>query len=334
MKNNESPEHQSVFRTEAWVQAWIDTWGRDPRIQLIDLGGRKHPLEQVYLIKHRLKKVLPINTLCLAGVGFGAMSTPRAEYNDLSSLIAMAGGIEPLQRELRKLKWQQFIITDLDTTTAACEEFEQLAVAGGWQIHSDKLELAYSIRDINFPTYIAGLGSNTRLAYFNRRTRLAQYGEITFREYPPNQAIAFLEKLNSFHVQRWGKPCYSSESQQFMQNFIERLCASGGNAIMQSLAVNNEIVSVLFDVCWKHTRYNLQSGYAEHRFPKISLGALHFGYAIQAALENELDYDFMAGAGKRTNYKEKIANKQTPIKTLSIEQKMLSSLRRMIATIA
>lgn len=329
MKNTESPGCQSVFRTEAWVQAWIDTWGKDPRIQLIDLGGREHPLEQVYLIKHRLKKLLPVNTLCLAGVGFGAMSTPRAEYNDLGSLITMAGGIEPLQQELRKLKWQQFIITDIDTTTTACEEVEQLAVAGGWRTHIEKNEFAYAICDIDFQKYLASLGSNTRLTYFNRRSRLALHGEISFREYQPNQAGEFFKQLNTFHLQRWGKPCYSPESQSFMQNFIERLTSIGGKAIMQAIVVNGEIISVLFDICWKQTRYNFQSGYAESRFPKISLGAIHFGYAIQASLEDGLSYDFMAGRGKQANYKESIANRKITIKTFLIERNMLKSLRRL-----
>src|SRR5690606_40795126 len=72
-------------------------------------------------------------------------------------------------------------------------------------------------------------------------------------------------------------------------------------AIMQAIVVNDEIVSVLFDICWNQTRYNFQSGYAESRFPKISLGAVHFGYAIQAALEEGLNYDFMARSEEHTS---------------------------------
>src|SRR5690606_25191716 len=128
----------SVFRTEAWVQAWIDTWGKDPLINLIDLGGRNHPLECVYLIKHRLKKVIPINTLCLAGAGFGAMSTPRAEYNNLDSLIAMAGNTQYLQRELDKLRWLQFVVTDIDATSATPSQIEQLSEGKNWQVHIEK----------------------------------------------------------------------------------------------------------------------------------------------------------------------------------------------------
>jgi hypothetical protein len=308
----------SVFRTEAWVQAWIDTWGQHPAIRLIDLGGSHHPLEHVYLIKHRLKKILPINTLCLAGVGFGAMSTPRAEYNDISSLLEMAGSVNELQKLLRPLGWQQFVITDIDTTTSAISEIEQLVDGTRWRIHTERSELAYSIRQTNFEDYLKNLGANTRLTYFNRRERLAQHGEIAFEDYAVQDAPIFFKYLNQFHLKRWGTPCYSPDSQAFMQNFIARLTAIGGKAGMQAMTVNGETVSVLFDVIWGQTRYNFQSGYAENKFPKIALGSLHFGYAIQSALTQSKDYDFMAGVGKCSNYKDKIATSKTPITSLAI----------------
>jgi hypothetical protein len=327
MNNAASSASASVFRTEAWVQAWIDTWGKDPRIYLIDLGGRNNPLEQVYLIKHRLKKILPVSTLCLAGVGYGAMSTPRAEYNDLDALIKMAGGIDPLRQELSRLKWQQFVITDIDTSTPTVQQIEQLATNSRWAIHTEKPEPAYAIRQTNFDDYLKGLGSNTRLAYFNRRERLAQQGEIAFIEYALQESADFFAQLNQFHLKRWGSPCYSVQSQAFMKNFAERLAAAGGKVIMQGLAVNGELVSVLFDVIWGNTRYNLQSGYAENRFNKIALGSLHFGYAIQAALEQGQDYDFMAGRGKSKNYKKSISNFQSEIRTVLVERGLFPALR-------
>jgi hypothetical protein len=317
----------SVFRTEAWVQAWIDTWGQHPAIRLIDLGGSHRPLEHVYLIKHRLKKILPINTLCLAGVGFGAMSTPRAEYNDISALLEMAGSVNELQKLLRPLGWQQFVITDIDTTTPAMVEIEQLVDGTGWRIYTEKAELAYSIRHTSFDDYLKGLGTNTRLTYFNRRERLAQHGEIAFEDYAIQDAPIFFKYLNQFHLKRWGTPCYSPDSQAFMQNFAERLTAAGGKVVMQAMTVNDETVSVLFDVIWQQTRYNFQSGYAENRFPKIALGSLHFGYAIQVALEQKQNYDFLAGTGKHNNYKERIANNVVALQSKVIEIRMLNRLR-------
>ena len=86
----------SVFRSRAWVQAWVDTWGKHPQIRLIDLGGRGDPLEQVYITSARLKKILPVSCLCLAGAGWGPVSTPRAEYNNVDSLLALAGSASAL----------------------------------------------------------------------------------------------------------------------------------------------------------------------------------------------------------------------------------------------
>lgn len=327
MKNTESPGQQSVFRTEAWVQAWIDTWGKDPRIQLIDLGGRKHPLEQVYITKHRLKKILPVNTLCLAGTGFGAISTPRAEYNDINALVVMAGGKSELIKLLSPLNWQQFVIPDIDTTSSFAQEIEELIKEANWSIHIESTELAYSIDSASFDDYLKSLGKNTRLAYFNRRERLGKHGSIAFKNYDLQDIQEFFEHLNRFHINRWDAPCYSPASQAFIQNFVERLTAVGGNVVMQGLTVNGEMISVLFDVVWRKKRYNFQAGYAENRFPKISLGSLHLGYAVQSALDQQKVYDFMAGNGKHRNYKIDVANRRLPISTWHISRRSLALLR-------
>ncbi len=317
----------SPFRTQAWVQAWIDTWGKDPRITLIDLGGRGHPLEQVYLTRTRLKKILPLKILCLPGNGVGPLSTPRAEYNNLNSLVSMAGGIKELATELRKLGWQQMRITDVESS-AAIYDIQALAARLASPVHIESIDTSYSVQPVPFQTWLDQLGSNTRLAYYNRRQRLAQIGEISFVDYAWHEAPQFFKQLNEFHINRWGGPCYSPESQRFLHNFCERLTAEGGQAIMQAMRVNGEIVSVMFDFVWQAKRYNLQSGYYENHFPKIALGALHFGYAIEAALEQGQAYDFMAGMGKNANYKERIANHQTSMTSFSLETKPLSWLRR------
>jgi hypothetical protein len=316
----------SPFRTQAWVQAWIDTWGKDPRISLIDLGGRGHPLEQVYLTHTRIKKILPIKLLCLPGNGCGPLSTPRAEYNNLDSLIQMAGSVADLSRELRKLGWQQMRITDVESASAL-QEIQELASSMNRAIHTESVDISYSVKPVEFQTWLNHLGSNTRLAYYNRRQRLEQQGEITFVDYAWHEAPIFFKLLNEFHVARWGSPCYSPESQRFLQNFCERLTVEGGKAVMQAMRVNGETVSVLFDFIWQSRRYNLQSGYYENRYPKIALGALHFGYAIEAALQQGQAYDFMAGKGKNANYKERIANHQTTMTSLHLEIKPMSWLR-------
>lgn len=305
---------RDFFRSYPWVDAWVETWGQDKRISLIDLGGAKNPLHMVYTTKHALKKIIPLKTLVLAGNGFGRLSTPRAEYNNLDSLIAAAGSLDALAKHLSGISYNQFALTDINSNSNTTDEISELCRLGNYYPRRLKAELAYSIRANNLPGYLAGLGSNTRSTYFNRRNRLAQQGAIEFTEYNYSDAHRFFTLLNAFHVPRWGTPCYSAESLRFLSALVERVHFGGGVSVLQAMSVNGEIVSVLFDIEWNGVRYNLQSGYKESRFPKIALGSIHFGYAIESAINKGLIYDFMAGVGKSSNYKQHIAN-QTELLT-------------------
>jgi hypothetical protein len=317
----------SVFRTEAWVQAWIDTWGKDSRIQLIDLGGRANPLEYVYITQHWLKKIIPVKTLCLAGTGCASVSTPRAEYNDFSALINLAGSVKEFYSAINGLAWQQFYLPDILLHSEAEQNIHGLVQQSALMLHKQNTEPAYAVQAQSFDDYLAQLGSNTRLAYFNRRKNLAQQGEVHFQSYDIETADQAFALLNHFHCQRWGRPCYSLDSQQFMKFFCERLVAQGGNFMLQSMHVNGEAVSIIFDVTWQSTRYNFQSGYEENKYPKIALGALHMGYGIEQAIANQQVYDFMAGTGKNSDYKKRIATRTQFIASHAIERSYLKALR-------
>lgn len=319
-----------LFRSFPWVDAWVETWGADRRITLIDLGGSKNPLEMVYTIRHCLKKIIPTSTLVVAGNGFAGLSTPRAEYNNLESLIAAAGGIDVLGKELYKIKWGQFILSDIKAFSPADTDIHQLIDVTNAYLSLQKSEIAYSVVCSDFKQYLQLLGANTRTAYFNRRSRLAEHGEIELINYSVATAETFFKILNAFHIPRWGRPCYSQESIKFLCGFNERLHASGGGApILQVMFINGEAVSCIYDIEWNGVRYNLQSGYLENRFPKIALGSIHFGFAIQNAIEKGLTYDFMAGVGKNSNYKQKVANHTEALNTYILPRGMIKTLYKL-----
>lgn len=301
---------RTFFRSFPWVDAWVDTWGRDKRIKLIDLGGNHNPLEMVYTISHQLKKIVPVTGLVLAGNGYASLSTPRAEYSSIDSLISMAGGVKELGNELKKLHWTQFSLPDVSHDFGSIEEINQLSDSNNWYSCIEKTELAYSVSSTCINDYMASLGSSTRSVYFNRRHRLAKMGEIELINFSYDKACEFFEILNQFHISRWGRPCYSADSIKFMCGLIERVYFGGGTPILQMMRVEGEVVSVIYDIEWDGVRYNLQSGYKENRFPKIALGSIHFGYAIEEAIKTGHVYDFMAGVGKHSNYKERIANQK------------------------
>ncbi len=305
---------ESVFRTESWVQAWIDTWGNDRRIRLIDLGGRGNPLEYIYQERGLIKKSVPTKCLNLAGVGGFQISSPRSEYNDLNALLGLFGGARELFRELAKLNWQQFYLRDCLANVIS----QWCSSSNYHNAHcvQERHELAYHVDANSFPDYLMSLGTSTRLKYFNRRNRLANFGEIERIGRPSAEAGNFFKELNNFHLMRWGRPCYSEQSQQFMSDFFCRLESQGGKVILDGLYVDGELVSVLLDVVWQGRRYNLQSGYLQQKYSRISLGSIHLGYGIEEAIKNSQIYDFMAGTGKNENYKLSISNASVNLQNL------------------
>lgn len=316
----------SVFRTNAWVQAWLDTWGKHPSIEIIDLGGRNQPLEMLYRTKSLLKGILPINTLCIAGNGFGSLSTPRSEYNSWQSIDTFPD-LGVLANELKRLNWHQFHLPDISTSSNFYRSIMELATKAGWSRHIVKTESSYMIQAKNADQYKKQLSKSTRLKYFNRRVKLGSYGTVERFQIPVENADFFFEALNSFHVSRWGRPCYSNESIRFMVNFLQRLEDEGGSAHLDTLYVAGELASVLFDVQWEGMRYNFQSGYHQSKFPKISIGAIHLGYAIEDAILEGITYDCLAGTGKNSDYKRLIATHTAELQTLFLNRKLVRALR-------
>ncbi|PUA27573.1 MAG: hypothetical protein B0W54_13490 [Cellvibrio sp. 79] len=278
----------------------------------------------MYLIRHPLKGVLPIRSLVIAGYGHANFNPPRGEYNNLNSFLQLFGGMDALVKEISRFSWSQWVLTDF----CAEHDFEQaLAVLSGVQgftVVVSKSEAAYRIGATNFESYKKQLSSSIRAKYFNRRTKLVEQGKLELNELTSSADCFGI--LNQFHQLRWGRPCYSPQSMDFFSLFVDRIRSEGGTPVMQLMQVDGEIVSVLFDIVWQGVRYNLQSGYAEGRYGQLALGSLHLGFAIQHALENGQGYDLLAGMGKHSNYKEKIATESTSLKTYCLAQGWLKGL--------
>ncbi|WP_081666130.1 GNAT family N-acetyltransferase [Marinimicrobium sp. LS-A18] len=317
----------SVFRTRSWVQAWIDTWGKHPGVELIDLGGRRDPLEILYRTTIKLKRWLPAKTLCLAGTGAGAIHTPRSEYNHMNELMQQCGGEEGLRNALTTLSWSQFILPDILIEAPCYEKIRSLSKATRWPLYIERDEPAYCIESPSFKAYCDGLSGSTRRRYFHQRQRLESQSGFLAERWPQDRIEPFIHALNQLHISRWGKPCYSPDSIRFLLQFTASLEDEGGTIVLDVLKLEGVIVSVLFDIIWKGTRYNLQSGYVTSGTTGLSLGALHLGYGIEEAVKSGQRYDCLAGQGKHTDYKRHIANKKHRLQTVILQKPSIATLR-------
>jgi hypothetical protein len=156
----------------------------------------------------------------------------------------------------------------------------------------------------DFLEYKKLLGKNTRLKLFNRR-KLLSLPEV---EHCKNEKdlISFFHYLNRFHVSRWGRECYSIHSLDF-HNKIANYYLRKNELSATLLKVDSKVVAVSYDICREKVRYNIQLGFEEFINNKISFGTLMLGYSVEEAFNNQLisQYDFLAGGGKNTFYKER-----------------------------
>jgi hypothetical protein len=317
------PAHvSSPFRTQAWTDAWLDTYGSLKGVEIFDLGGTGNSLEMVYTAPRKLKGILPIRELSLVGCSSHAIHSPRSEYNELHP---EAYPWDKFVETIDAIDWQSCFFGDF--TNPAPFPLEENLYGAGVYIDIQQ-ESTFRVSILDFHSYLARLGKSTRNRYFQKRSRLYKCFATEWIEYSSREFVEFCHLLNQFHQTRWGRPCYSPLTQRMLKQFIEALEVKGGRAILSVMLLDGKPSSVLFDLIWKGVRYNLQSGYRENISSQLKLGSIHLGFAVEEAINLGISYDFLAGTGRTDNYKAKIATETSVLTSLYLTRGVLGRFRR------
>lgn len=296
----------TLFQTAAWEQAWLETWGqqlaKDPGIQL---DHQSHS----YHVTRRVKGLLPIRTATTIGCSERGVPSIRREYYRAS--------VGQIKAQLQATTGQ-YVFSDVILGSPTYHSIKTQAQQQGLLVLEQDQAHAYSVNtSTNYPAYLEQLSANTRPKLHNRRKRLNDSGTVSHADLWPD-VDDFIEQLNHFHQQRWGKPCYQGLNLAFIRKLLPLLEEEGHAVGLHCLAVDGRPVSLLLDIEVNSRIYNLQSGYEEQFRPGLSLGTLHFGYRIEQAFETPhiQAYDFMTGEGKNSNYKASLATQSCQLVTL------------------
>lgn len=319
-----------LFMSHAWRQFWWELWGeRAGTLAVLTCADDRGLLGLAPLYRDRLRlfRVYAYLRLQLIGCSYGALSTPRAEYN---SFLLRAGSesraFDALAQQLEATPWQELVLQDVIVDSPMDRALLGWSQGRGWVLREILQDQAYAVNtEGSFETYLATLGSNTRLKLFNRRKLLATLGAPQVSNMFPERVDAFFDLLNAFHRERWGADCFGSESLSFHKKLIHSLAQDGAEIDLSLLSLDEKPLSVLYNVRCKERVYNLQSGYLERFHPKISLGSLHLGYAIEAAFHSAeaKHFDMLAGRGKQSDYKRAIANEIMVLKSYKVVRSRL-----------
>lgn len=314
-----------IFSTQEWIDAWQNAWADNSAIEVA--GAQKSAVsgrQQFYSYHQKKTPILSFTTLFPAGISTSASPSLRSEY----FMLADQKPDEFIAAALRH-KWSQLFIPDLISSAPEYAALVKAAESSGLQVLVRDTATSYAVRlqENSFDNYLKHIGSNTRLKLFNKRKKLYVIGEISRQNLWPD-VDGFIHILNEFHVQRWNKPCYQGRNLKQITTFLENIVRAGGRPDLSVVYCNGKPVSAVLDLYYRKRIYNIQSGYVEKFQDGISLGTLHLGLQIESAFSTDaIYYDFMAGNGKNSNYKQSLATHSAQFASLMlVRSPLLKSL--------
>jgi CelD/BcsL family acetyltransferase involved in cellulose biosynthesis len=265
-------------------------------------------------------RVLPATSVQLVGVSWRDPETPISEYLDV---IAIAGESDSVRRAcaqalLSERAWSEWVIGFTDAGQQWCEAFGR--VNGGQQYVRDLDRRISYQADLSrgFGEYLRRLGQSTRRSLWNLRRRLAQQGTVSFEQLSRAEIAGGFSDLNRLHELRWQRPAFAGAGLDFHTRLAARM-ASRGELALSRLRVGGQVVSVLYDIRKGARQYNISMGFDPAFSRRVSLGLIHLGHAMEAAAEGGVStYDFLAGSGKRSDYKSHLSQARRNLSSVQV----------------
>ena len=312
-----------LFMSWPWLYSWWEVWNRCLELELalfgvFDEADTLVGLAPFFLHQFRSPLGMTVRRLHFLGNAWRILPTVRTEY---CGLIIRRGLEEPIAElllaEVARLTWHEVVVCDQSMQELL--QWQEAFDRQGQNVLTVPRSIDAGVRvPVNgaFSDWLHELGPNTRLKAYNRRKYLAKRGELSYRRVASAEAKEFLRTLNEFHHKRWGKPCFDDRAVDFHQRLLERLPEE--RVALSALNFNDKTVSVLYDVKAGSTRYNLQAGFDEFFDPKVALGTLHLGYAIEESFSDPdiACYDLLAGRGKKSFYKSRFQGEKVHFVTV------------------
>ena len=224
MPTNFKPEHRpGLFRLPLWLNAWKQAWGQVAGV--IYLGDEDcPPYRQFYQFTEKKLHILPLTTLVPIGLNSAAIHSIRGEY------FCCENGhqFEKLLAEVKNCQWDQFYLSDVILNSREHKALQEFCEEHNYSLLIRDYELSYGVdlSQTNFDSYLKGLGKNTRLKFYNRRTKLQGQGKLIVKNIWPD-IDGFIQIINGFHQKRWGKLCFSPNNEQLMRLATQQMSLAG-----------------------------------------------------------------------------------------------------------
>lgn len=303
-----------LFLSWSWMYNWWEIYGGLNNDNLLLLGiyddkNRLVCLAPFYLSTTVIKNIFTVEIIQFLGTRVGGSSGFRTEYLQcIVDFEASNSCVSDIFNYLHnEVSFDELWLHDLIVDSPTYKEAKKLENNPKIYKRVQSESQSYGVNVVShFKDFVTSLGKNTRLKTYNRRKVLASLGDLAIETVNPDNYQDTLIKLSEFHLHRWEKEISYSKNSLF----IEKLIADDSIQICGIIVrLDNEIIGCTIDILSAGRSYNFQSGYKDGIDKKVSMGSLTIGYAVELYCEKEdvKYYDFLAGEGKKSNYKARIA---------------------------
>jgi hypothetical protein len=332
----ENSDADHFFMSWQWMSQWWKNFGNPDSDKLsiftIHRRGELVGIAPLYISASTyLWGLIPVKRLEILGSRYLGISGIRSEY--LGTIVKRGLEIEVNTLISRKiidnLDWDELILSDLVKGSYIHQLIIEDAKNNNLRIRKVVSDDCYSVNTTgSFTDYLKTLGKNTRLKLFNRRKALAEHGDVSLEYVDLRSCDDIFQRLNEFHLVRYGKPQFSESNTIILRKVIDSLPESAHLRCSSLLKIDNRPVSSILNVFLDGKMYNIQLGFLEGLDKRISLGTLHLGYAIEMAFESAqiTSFDLLAGQGKISNYKSHLARKHATLETVQLLRKPILRL--------
>ena len=257
------------------------------------------------------KRLLPTISVQPIGLSWRDSSTILSEYLDVIAVDGEAQAVRCAcaRALLEEASWSEWVIGFSAAGPAWRDAFADHAQGREYVRNPDRSSSYQADLSQGFAAYLQALGRSTRRSLWALRSRLALQAKVRFEALTQDDVDAGFADLNRLYQLRWNKLAFAGSRLAFHTCLAKRL-ASRGELAASRLRIGGKVVSVLYDIRKGACQYNISMGFDPAFNPKLSIGLLHLGYAMEAAAESKVaTYDLLAGRGQRTDYKRYLSQR-------------------------
>jgi hypothetical protein len=307
-------EADPLFLSWQWLTHWWRYYGTllnlVPQVLAMYRGDDLVGLAPMYERRVMRAGVIPAVSVQVIGLSWRDPVPLISEYLDVIAAPQDLDGVreECVRALLEQPGWTELVIGFTATATAWRDSFSRQAGAANRYVRELEPSVSYHADLSNgLSAYLKELGQSTRRSVWNLRRRLSEeHGEVRLEFLTAEEIDSGFDDLNRLHQLRWNRPAFSGDRLQFHKTFAAQL-ASSGELALSRLRVAGNVVSVLYDIHKGTRQYNMKMGFHPTFTTRLSLGLVHFGYAMEAAADRGVKlYDFLAGPGQFFDFKRNL----------------------------